>query len=126
MIQPGKSIRTFVGSKDFGESCRFYEALEFELHHHGKGFAYVSISPGIGFYLQDYYVKDWCENSMLFLEVGDLPAYFEKITALDLPGKFPEVKVMPIKQQVWGAEFFIIEPAGVLWHIGAFNAEGSG
>lgn len=121
MIQAGKSIRTFVGSKNFEESCRFYEALEFELNHHGKGFAYVSISPGIGFYLQEYYVKDWCENSMLFLEVEDLPAYFEKIAAMDLPGKFPGVQVMPIKQQIWGTEFFIIEPAGVLWHIGTFN-----
>lgn len=123
MIQPGKSIRTFVGAKDFGESCRFYETLEFELRHHGKGFAYVSVSPGIGFYLQDYYVKDWCENSMVFLEVNDLEAYFDKVTALDLPGKFHGVKVMPIKRQVWGAEFFIIDPAGVLWHIGTFRSD---
>ena len=121
MIQPGKSIRTFIGSKDFDESCRFYEALEFEIRHHGKGFAYIQISPGIGFYLQDAYVKDWCENMMLFLEVEDLPAYFERIKALDLPFHFPGVKVMPIKQQDWGSEFFIIEPAGVLWHIGCFK-----
>jgi hypothetical protein len=121
MIQRGKSIRTFVGAKDFSESCRFYEAMEFEIHHHGKGFAYVGISPGIGFYLQDYYVKEWCENSMLFLEVEDLPAYFDKITALDLPDKFAGVKVLPIKNQEWGAEFFIIDPAGVLWHIGTFT-----
>lgn len=121
MIQPGKSIRTFVGAKDFAESCRFYEALEFEVFIHAKGFAVVTVSPGIVFYLQEYYVKDWCENSMLFLEVEDLPAYFERISALDLPSNFPGVRVMPIKHQDWGSEFFIIEPAGVLWHIGCFR-----
>lgn len=121
MIQAGKSIRTFIGSKNFDESCRFYEMLEFDISHHGKGFAYVDISPGIGFYLQDAYVKDWCENMMLFLEVEDVPAYFARVTALDLPSKFPEVMVKPIKNQDWGQEFFILEPAGVLWHIGCFH-----
>lgn len=121
MIQPGKSIRTFIGAKNFEESCRFYETLEFQLNHHGKGFAYVSISPGIGFYLQDYYVKSWCENSMVFLEVEDLEAYLEKIISLDLPEKFPGVKVSPIRKDTWGNEFFIHDPAGVLWHIGQFT-----
>jgi hypothetical protein len=121
MIQPGKSIRTFIGSKNFSESCKFYETLEFELHHHGKGFAYVSISPGIGFYLQDYYNKDWCENNMVFLEVDNLEAYLAKIKSLNLPDKFPGVKVSEIRKDSWGDEFFIHDPAGVLWHIGVFK-----
>ncbi|WP_288369579.1 glyoxalase [uncultured Algoriphagus sp.] len=121
MIQPGKSIRTFIGSKNFSESCKFYETLEFELHHHGKGFAYVSISPGIGFYLQDFYNKDWCENNMVFLEVDNLEAYLAKIKSLNLPDKFPGVKVSEIRKDSWGDEFFIHDPAGVLWHIGVFK-----
>ncbi|WP_026955846.1 glyoxalase [Algoriphagus vanfongensis] len=122
MIQPGKSIRTFVGAKDFKESCRFYEMLEFELHHHGEGFAYVAISPGIGFYLQDYYTQEWCENSMVFLEVEDLEAYLQKIKSLELPTHFPGVKVSEIRHDSWGDEFFIHDPAGVLWHIGKFKS----
>jgi len=121
MIQPGKSIRTFIGSKNFSESCKFYETLEFELHQHGKGFSYVSISPGIGFYLQDYYNKDWCENTMVFLEVDNLKAYLAKIKSLYLPDKFPGVKVSEIRKDSWGDEFFIHDPAGVLWHIGVFK-----
>ncbi|WP_289028950.1 glyoxalase [uncultured Algoriphagus sp.] len=121
MIQPGKSIRTFIGSKDFNVSCKFYETLEFELHHHGKGFAYVSISPGIGFYLQDYYNKEWCENNMVFLEVENIETYLAKIKSLNLPDKFPGVKVSEIRKDSWGHEFFVHDPAGVLWHIGVFK-----
>ncbi len=122
MIQSGKSIRTFIGSKDFEESCRFYEALEFEIRHHGKGFAYIQISPGIGFYLQGAYVKDWIENSMVFLEVEDLEDYWEKINALALPKKFPGVKLSKIQFNDWGNEFFLHDPAGVLWHFGIFTS----
>jgi catechol 2,3-dioxygenase-like lactoylglutathione lyase family enzyme len=121
MIQPGKSIRTFIGSRDFAESCRFYETLGFELRHHGKGFAYVAISPDIGFYLQDAYVKEWIENSMVFLEVQDLDDYWEKVNELALPEKFSGVKLSKIQVNDWGNEFFLHDPAGVLWHFGVFK-----
>lgn len=122
MIQAGKSILTFIGAKDFEVSCRFYSSLEFDVNIISKGFAFVAISPKIGFYLQDYYVKDWCENSMVFLEVSDLEDYHIKVNALDLPSKFPGVKVSKIQKDEWGDEFFIHDPAGVLWHIGVFKA----
>ena len=118
MIQAAKSIRTFVGSKNFDDSRRFYEALEFRFHPISPGFGYMEISPGKGFYLQDYYVREWCENMMLFLEVEDLESYWSKVTQLNLPIHFPGVKVSQIQKNDWGDEFFIHDPAGVLWHIG--------
>jgi catechol 2,3-dioxygenase-like lactoylglutathione lyase family enzyme len=122
MIQAGKSIRTFIGSKNYAESCRFYETLGFVIRHHREGFAYVEISPGIGFYLQDYYVKEWLENSMVFLEVQDLDDYWQKVDALALPQKFPGVKLSKIQSNDWGDEFFLHDPAGVLWHFGVFKS----
>ena len=33
--------------------------------------SYFRIFGDLGFYLQNYYIKDWVNNSMIFLEVRD-------------------------------------------------------
>ena len=74
MPSPALSIRPFIGARDFAVSRRFYRAF---------GFAEVVLSPGmsyfslqsVGFYLQDAYVRDWIDNTMLFLEVADVEQY---------------------------------------------------
>ena len=71
MEQQALSLRPFIGAKDFAVSRSFYRAL---------GFTETVLSPnlsvfawrGLSFYLQDAYVKDWVDNTMLFLEVGDV------------------------------------------------------
>ncbi|WP_234988815.1 VOC family protein [Hymenobacter daecheongensis] len=77
---------------------------------------------GVGFYLQHAYVQDWVDNTMLFLEVADVEQYWAELTALDLPGKYKGVRIMPIRQEAWGKEGFIFDPSGILWHIGEFNS----
>ena len=76
---------------------------------------------GCGFYLQDAYVRDWIHNSMIFLEVENIEAYWNELIALDLQVKYETVKLVPIKNEAWGKEFFVHDPSGVLWHIGTFN-----
>lgn len=76
---------------------------------------------GCGFYLQDAYVRDWIHNSMIFLEVENIEAYWNELIALDLQVKYETVKLVPIKNEAWGKEFFVHDPLGVLWHIGTFN-----
>ncbi|MEM9142212.1 MAG: glyoxalase, partial [Bacteroidota bacterium] len=66
-----QSIRTFIGSKDFGISRGFYSDLGFGEVRISETLSYFKIG-GFGFYLQDYYVKDWVDNLMVFLEVDDL------------------------------------------------------
>lgn len=122
MMHPAKSIRTFIGAKDYAESIRFYEVLGFEVHAVGDKMSVVTVKENITFYLQDYYLKSWCENSMVFLEIaGDLESYWEAIKVLGLPDKFPGTKLSSIKYNDWGNEFFLHDPAGVLWHFGVFN-----
>ena len=75
----------------------------------------------LGFYLQDYYVKDWLDNIMLFVEVADVEQCFEALKQLQLEQKYPDVKLLPIKHNDWGSECFLIDPAGVLLHFGEFN-----
>lgn len=75
---------------------------------------------GMSFYLQDAYVKDWIDNTMVFVEVENVEQYYDVVLALDLPGKYDGVKLIPIRHEAWGKEFFLHDPAGILWHFGEF------
>lgn len=113
------SIRPFIGSKNFALSRSFYRDLGFEETVLSPNMS-VFKTGSLGFYLQDAYVADWINNSMVFLEVEDVNAYWEELVALDLTAKYPEVKLIPIRQYDWGKECFLHDPSGVLWHFGEF------
>jgi catechol 2,3-dioxygenase-like lactoylglutathione lyase family enzyme len=119
ITQQGLSIRPFIGSKNFDISRKFYSDL---------GFEEVSLTPTLSvfklgklaFYLQDAYVKIWIENTMIFMEVDQLTVFYNELLALDLTNKYPEVKLSKIKEENWGRECFLHDPAGNLWHFGEF------
>jgi len=121
MKHTAKSIRTFIGAKDFELSRNFYKDLGFEEVIIAKNMSYFKIEDNIGFYLQDAYVQDWINNSMIFLEVDDVNDYWEKLQSLALPDKYKTVRLLPIRVNDWGKECFLHDPSGVLWHFGAFN-----
>ena len=121
-MNPIKSIRSFIGAIDYDESLQFYRDLGFSVSTISPNMSYVSMADNIGFYLQDYYVKDWVNNSMLFLEVEDLDVYWSKVDTLNLPKKYRNVKLSNIVDNDWGREFFLHDPSGVLWHIGNFKS----
>jgi catechol 2,3-dioxygenase-like lactoylglutathione lyase family enzyme len=114
------SIRPFIGAKDYELSRSFYRHL---------GFQEVVLSVNmclfktdqIGFYLQNAYVQDWIDNSMIFLEVDDADRYWKELLALDLTTKYKGVKLTPIQNYDWGKECFLHDPSGILWHFGQFN-----
>lgn len=116
-----KSIRSFIGAKDFNESRRFYKILGFDEISIGDTMSYFSIGENVGFYLQNYFVKDWVNNSMLFLEVEHLELTHEKFKSLNLTDKFSKVRLSEIVVNDWGSEFFLHDPSGILWHVGTFN-----
>lgn len=113
-------IRPFIGSKDYKESRQFYTLLGFKEYFVSKNMSNFSRN-GISFYLQDAYVKDWVDNTMVFWEVEDVEGILEEIESLKLSEKFKRVKLSKIQYKDWGKEFFLHDPAGILWHIGAFN-----
>lgn len=120
MKHKGKSIRPFIGSKDFKVSRHFYADLGFReivLSHNLSVFQ----SGNLSFYLQDAYVKDWVENSMIFMEVENVELFYKELVALDLPSRYKEVKVKPIVHLDWGSECFVHDPSGILWHFGEFR-----
>lgn len=116
-----KSIRPFIGSKNFSESRKFYNQMGFTEAVLFHNLSYFSIEEGFGFYLQDAYVEDWVNNTMLFLEVNNLSDYLQQLQALNLPHHFPEVRLSQIQAENWGQQFFLHDPSGILWHVGVFQ-----
>ncbi len=114
------SIRSFIGSADFDQSRSFYRDMGFEEVSLGDTMSLFK-TGNLGFYLQKAYVKDWIDNSMLFLEVDNLDAHWKALSALALEKKYPGVRVSPIKDDTWGREYFVHDPCGILWHIGSFK-----
>ena len=113
------SIRPFIGAKNFELSRSFYKDLGFLETILSRNMS-VFKTEGLGFYLQDAYVRDWIENTMIFLEVEDVDQYYNQLLALDLTNKYKSAKLTPIRNQDWGRECFLHDPSGVLWHFGEF------
>jgi hypothetical protein len=120
MNHKARSIRPFVGASDFELSRSFYRDLGFQERILSADMSYF-MTDGLGFYLQDAYVKDWVDNSMIFLEVEDVGRHWNELLALDLPSKYKNVKLTPIRDLYWGRECFLHDPSGILWHFGEFR-----
>lgn len=108
------SIRPFVGAKDFAASKAFYNDLGFKEISITENLSIFQVNDGFCFYLQNYYVKDWLENTMLSILVTDINQCFEALQQLELDKKHPGVEVKGISQNHWGAECLVIDPAGAL------------
>ncbi len=116
-----KSIRPFIGARDFNLSRQFYRALGFEEKELGPDMS-VFKAGAIAFYLQNAYVRDWIDNTMVFVEVKDVEQYWQHLSSLGLSEKFPGARLTPIRHEDWGSECFLHDPSGVLWHFGAFRS----
>lgn len=122
MHRNAKSLRPFIGAKDFEVSRSFYRDLGFEETVLDTGMS-VFKTGQLAFYLQKYYVKDWVDNTMLFLEVDDVERYWTELNALNLPARYSGVRLTPIRNEAWGRECFLHDPSGILWHFGEFNGK---
>ena len=113
------SMRPFIGAKDFEVSRSFYRDLGFDEVVLDANMSVFKIGQ-LAFYLQNAYVKDWIDNTMIFLEVDDVARYWNELLALDLPSKYKGVRLTPIRVEQWGRECFLHDPSGILWHFGEF------
>ncbi len=120
MKHHAKSIRPFIGAKDFTQSRNFYRDLGFQESVLSPNMSYFK-TEAFGFYLQDAYVKDWIDNTMIFLEVDDVDRYWKELSALNLTASYAGVRLTPIRDYDWGRECFLHDPSGILWHFGQFR-----
>ena len=122
MQYSAKSIRSFIGAKDYKVSRQFYKTLGFEEIVISEDMCLFRVNDNLAFYLQDYYSKDWVNNTMIFLEVEDLDMCETDLKSRRLVEQFKHVRISNIKTWDWGREIFMHDPSGVLWHFGKFNA----
>ncbi len=117
MIPDGReAARPFLPTRDFDTSRAFYAALGFAKLLDGD-VAIFAIGQ-TSFILQRYYQEAWAGNFMMQLMVDDLDAWWAQIERLDLPGRFGVPAPKPPALQPWGLRIaYVVDPAGVLWHI---------
>lgn len=115
-------VRPFIPAEDFQQSLAFYTALGWTTHWtDGEGLALLSIGDR-QIMLQNYYVKEWAENSMLVVEVPDATAWYEHVTSALAAGNFGNARVTAPEQQDWGALVtYVWDPCGVLLHFTQHN-----
>lgn len=120
MNQKALSIRPFIGAKDFKVSRNFYTDLGFEETVLSHNLSVFKIE-GLAFYLQDAAIKDWIDNTMVFMEVKDVDQFWNELVALDLTARYKNVKLTSIRRFDWGSECYVHDPSGILWHFGQFS-----
>jgi|SRR5579883_700348 len=114
-------IRPFIPAKSFEESKHFYSSIGWMVKDVAPKLALVK-SPGGHFYIQDYYIKEVAENSMLHITVEDARAWYEHAAAVLASARWPAARVQPPKLQPYGALVtFVHDPAGVLLHFCQWN-----
>ncbi len=114
------SIRPFIGAKDYELSRDFYRYIGFEEIIISNTMSLFK-TGNTSFYLQKAYVKDWIDNTMIFLEVDDAHRYWKELDSLNLQVEYPSVRLVPVRELDWGKECFLQDPSGILWHFGQFN-----
>ena len=107
-------IRPFIPSIEFKRSITFYKELGFEIIYEEEKLVIMSLGD-ISFFIQDAYVKDWAENTMIQLFVEDLEVLYDRV--VDLSKTYSEIKFKPIFNAHYGLTFHLIGPEGVLWHM---------
>lgn len=110
-------LRSFVPAMDFSLSKDFDLALGFELEWADENLALFALAND-RLYLQRHYAKEWAENCMLHVSVQDALDSFHKLTELVASRRFPGVRVMPPKDEPYGALVtYVWDPSGVLIHL---------
>ena len=115
-------IRAFIPARDFALSKRFYGALGWEARDVGPRLALVDVDVDVGreqhFYVQDHYLKEVAENSMLHVTVENAADWHAHVAAVLRDGEFPGARVQAPSRQPYGATaVFVHDPSGVLIHL---------
>ncbi len=110
-------IIPFIPSIDFETSLSFYKAVGFvfEPTQEGDSKTANGMMEDNEIILQDYYVKDWAENSMYVMQVSSLTDFVTTIQAIQ--PDFPMIKLRGPEDFGWGEQIHLLDPAGVLWHV---------
>lgn len=113
-------ITAFIPCQDFTESCAFYQAIGFSVGDPQTGDTPTAsaVYSGQGeIILQDFYVKEWAENTMMTLTVDDLDDFIQKVSSYQSHHPESNVRFKPPQDYGWGLQIHLLDPSGVLWHV---------
>ncbi len=114
-------IRPFVGTHDFDASRDFYVALGWRVTYDSDTLRVLELENH-RFYLQNFYNKVWCENTMLHVAVKNVEAWYafaKQRFAVNTFGGDARLSDAP-RDEGYAKVFYIWDPAGVLLHIAQF------
>ncbi len=120
-----EAARPFLPTRDFEQSRAFYEALGFRKLLDGD----VAIfAIGTTSFILHRPIEAEIENNwMMQLMVDDLDGWWAHIEKLDLPSRFGVAQPISPAMQPWGLRVaYLVDPAGVLWHMRARREGPSG
>jgi hypothetical protein len=108
----------FVPSgRDFDRSRTLFRELGFSELWSAHG--YVGLQCGAArFILQALDEPAFAANLMIRVDVDDLDAWWQEVSAKDLPRQFSGFRINPPADFPWGREVHFIDLAGVCWHVG--------
>lgn len=107
----------FIPTKDFERTIDFYKALGFHAEPIQSGetrTCYVTYEDN-ALILQEYYVEDWAENTMLTIHVSDLEAFISHLK--DVLKDYQDAKYSGPKDYGWGNQIHLLDITGVLIHV---------
>jgi uncharacterized glyoxalase superfamily protein PhnB len=111
------ALRPFLPAADFETSLRFYIELGFTAIPLGDDLASMHLGP-FAFMLQKFEADGFAGNFMMHLLVKDVAAWWSRMAALDLAGRHGVRPPAPPAMQPWGLIVaYVVDPAGVLWHV---------
>eukprot|EP01029_Cantina_marsupialis_P006520 TRINITY_DN1716_c1_g4_i1.p1 TRINITY_DN1716_c1_g4~~TRINITY_DN1716_c1_g4_i1.p1 ORF type:complete len:129 (+),score=9.61 TRINITY_DN1716_c1_g4_i1:226-612(+) len=109
-------IKAFIPALDYELSKEFYKTIGFTQASDFDGVAYFYRGE-CSFLLQDFYVKEHCENFVLHILVTDINSWYTFIKEKNVEQKF-KTTISEIKKQPWNMyEFILTDPSGVLLRI---------
>ena len=113
-----KAILAFVpAQRRYAETIEFYQEIGFDVDYRSDSITVIR-KDRCRFFLQNVNYEYADGNFMMTLEVEDLDAWWKRLSSLNLPEKFPGVRLRAPEDYPWGMrEIHLIDPCGVLWHI---------
>ncbi len=118
IISKVNNITPFLPAKDYELSLRFYRDLGFKEIAKIENAVRLELD-GYGFWIQDYYVKELADNTMLCMYVDNIESWWSNIKRLDISENYEgEAKVFSEPHEQEGSLMMqFTDPTGVLWHV---------
>jgi len=111
------ALKPFIPSgKDFAAAKRFFQDLGFAVIWENGGYAELQLGAA-AFILQEFDDPHVQGNLMMFVQVDDLDAWWQRIRDSGVVERYGGVRAKEPTDYPWGnREVHLIDPAGVCWH----------